>query len=291
MSNPDDLDDGLLYDYEDKIELQDEEILNEKKRSLKAADESNLLSSVRDREPSSQDVDNNVTDDGDDKHISKRQKKLKNSKLHQKKKEQVAYQIQQLKSLPLGSSELIIEYFATLIREKNPDLSALELNDLYFKKTDFISTAKFDSMDRNLVNFPTFLAQFSKSPKTVILSMSNLRVADVCRSVGGSKMAIKLFAKNKLKDDIETVENIFKDKKNKKNQNLKYFVATPTRMLNILEATEVLFQGKDKLDIIIDASYLDMKKNSILSNENTAVLCKVLKLFLEKKSSVKILLY
>lgn len=55
-------------------------------------------------------------------------------------------------------------------------------------------------------------------------------------------------------------------------------------MQKIIEATDLLFQGKEKLDIILDASYLDPKDNTILSFENAAVLCQVLKTFLNKKA-------
>ena len=68
-------------------------------------------------------------------------------------------------------------------------------------------------------------------------------------------------------------------------------MATPTRLEKLLESTELFFEGKDKLDIILDASYLDSKKNSLLDSENTKVLCKVLRTMLDKKSSVKVLLY
>ncbi|CCC66702.1 hypothetical protein NCAS_0A01440 [Naumovozyma castellii] len=299
MSNPDDLDDGLLYEYDDAVDAEpieetEEDQLNDRKRPLENE-------GVATQENTS--IEERGDDNVDESHLSKRQKKLKNSKLHQKKKEQVEYQINQRKSIPKASSEAIVEYLATLIREKNPDLSALELNELYFKKTDFISTEKFN-VDRNLVNFPQFLLQFSKAPKSVILSMSNIRVADVYRSVEGNNNAIKLFAKNKLKDDLQSVEDILgdkkskgegKDKKKKKGSmrynNLKYFISTPTRMKSLLESTDAFFQGKDKLDIILDASYLDPKNNSLLSSDNTIVLCEILKLILEKKSSVKILLY
>lgn len=62
--------------------------------------------------------------------------------------------------------------------------------------------------------------------------MSNIRVADVYRSLNGGKNCVKLFSKSKLKDDIATVERLLTDssKKSNKNKDSLYFIATPTRM-------------------------------------------------------------
>ena len=284
MSNPDDLDDGLLYDYEsdhgehqgptEGSDLEEEFSAETKKRAIE--DES--------------DKERPLEDEGDNKGLSKRQKKLKSSKFHEKKKEQLEYEVGRRKNLPKSSPETIAEYLATLIREKNPDLSALELDELYLKKSDFLSTEKLDK-DRCLANFSDFVNEFSRAPRALVLSMSNIRVADVFRSLNGSKSCLKLFSKNKLKDDIASLEQALDKTSNKKFKDIKYLISTPTRMSKILENTDVLFQGKEKLDIILDASYLDPKKDTLLSSENTIILCKVLKAILEKKSSVKILLY
>ncbi|KAL3235155.1 hypothetical protein RNJ44_02943 [Nakaseomyces bracarensis] len=229
-------------------------------------------------------------EDDEERPLSKRQKKLqKRGKLSQKKKELVEYETTKKKSIPKSTPEEIADYFASLIRDKNPDLSAIELQDMYLKKSDFLSTEKYDET-RNLNNFPAFMTQFSRAPRAIVFSMSNIRVADVFRSLEGSKQCVKLFAKNKLKDDVKSVEEVLSGS-NKKMSKIKYFVSTPTRMEKILETTEALFQGKEKLDIILDASYLDPKNNSLISFENTLILCKVLKTIMEKKSSVKILLY
>lgn len=277
MSNPDELEDGLLYNYESETEHQsvaegsdreEEEVKDTKKRV--------------------------VEDEGDNKVLSKRQKKLKSSKFHERKREQLEYEIERKKNLPRSSPEAIAEYLAALVREKNPKLSALELEELYLKKSDFLSTEKLDK-DRSLENFSSFVDEFSRAPRALILSMSNIRVADVSRSLNGSKNCLKLFSKNKLKDDVASLELAMEKKSDKKSdkkfRDIKYFVSTPPRVSKILENTEVLFQGKEKLDIILDASYLDPKKDTLLSSDNTIILCKVLKDILEKKSSVKILLY
>ena len=173
--------------------------------------------------------------------MSKRQKKLqKKSKFIEKKKEESQYIVSQRKSIPTSSPEKIIEYLTALIREKNPDLSALELEELYFKKKDFLSTEKFDT-ERKLTDFSAFMQKFSVAPKKIVFSMSNIRVADVYRSLNGGKNCVKLFSKSKLKDDIATVERLLGDnsKKSKSNDSF-YFIATPTRMQKIIEETELL---------------------------------------------------
>ena len=291
MSNPDDLDDGLAYDFDAehepisdaKVDSPSSNVLQ--KRSIEEDDDDVDYTDGKKVERNSED------DSG--RPVSKRQKKLqKKSKLIEKRKEESQYIVSQRKAIPASSPEKITEYLTTLIREKNPELSALELEELYFKKNDFLSTEKFDA-ERRLSNFPAFIQKFSVAPKKIVFSMSNIRVADVYRSLNGGKNCVKLFSKSKLKDDIATVERLLADKpkKSKNNRDTLYFIVTPTRMQKIIEATDLLFQGKEKLDIILDASYLDPKDNTILSFENAAVLCQVLKTFLNKKSSVKILLY
>lgn len=316
MSNPDDLDDGLVYDFSGQEDNSisdlpsDNEVGNIKESDNKL--DTTTKSRKRDNE-FSEDDDRNV------EKLSKRQKKLQNSKFREKKKEKIEYEINQKKLIPRSNTDTISEYFIKLIRSKNPNLSALELDNLYLKKNDFISTEPFKD-ERDLNNLAKFIINYSKAPNVIIFSMSNMRVADVFRQLGGSKTSVKLFAKNKLDQDITTVTNILnnnatnttdknqkngnlRNKKQKKNKNssptpisssstsIKYFIATPTRMEKILESTDVFFQGKDKLDIILDASYLDNKSNSLISFENSMTLCKVLKTIIDNKSSVKILLY
>lgn len=299
MSNGDDLDDGLIYEVDTDFNSALVESPQEQEQEQEQqAPGQETLAGKRQLE---ENTESDQKSTNDSKPLSKRQKKLASSKLHQKKLEKMEYEKQQKKNVPTMSSESIAEYLATFIRERNPDLSALELDELYFKKSDFISTERYEK-ERNLDNFQDFINTFSKSPRALVFSVSNIRVADAFRSLGGSKQAVKLFSKNKLKEDLERVNMLLgeiekeakgaKNKKNKKQQKaLKYFVATPARMAKIIESTDLFFQGKDKLDIFLDASYLDPKTNSVLTSEDGMVLCKVLKEFLKKKSSVKILLF
>lgn len=295
MSNPDDLDDGLVYDFSETEDnnVSDSNIEQNNNNEEEAKSVKNGSEQPSKKREASDGAEESKT-------LSKRQKKLQGSKLRQKKQEQLEFEINKKKTIPKSKPDAIAEFFATFIREKNPNLSALELDDLYLKKADFLSTQSF-VRERTLDNFATFMIKFSKAPKAIVFSMSNMRVADVSRSLGGGKATVKLFAKNKLEQDVYMVNTLLgdakdnkkpKDKKGKKDVNgIRYFVATPNRMEKILETTDAIFQGKDKLDIILDASYLDNKDNSLISFENTMILCKVLKKILDNKSSVRVLLY
>lgn len=282
MSNPDDLDDGLLYDYSsggEQVEEENEEIEHTEPAKESPSDgiaekKRTLIDEEREEE----------------RPMSKRQKKLsKRSKLIEKKKESHEYEKNRKMTLPKSTPEEVSAYFSTLIREKNPDLSAIELEEKYLKKTDFLSTAKY-TQERTLENFPDFIKQFSKAPKTIIFSLTNLRVADVFRTLNKERTCVKLFAKNKLKDDLKMVDMVF-DTKNKKFSNIRYFVCTPTRLSKIIETNDSFFQGKDKLDIILDASFLDPKENTLLTADDAITLATTLRILLDKKSSVKVLLY
>ncbi|SCV03592.1 LAMI_0H09406g1_1 [Lachancea mirantina] len=272
MSLADDLDDGLSYQFEDPNEKLPES-------------DPGKTSSKRPLE------DENVNEPP--KKVSKRKQKLEKSKLHEKKLEKLEYEKLQKKLLPRLSSEELAEHIASLIRSKNPSLSALELDELYLKKSDFIATSDYDK-DRTLENFADFVSKHSNAPRAIVFSVSNIRVADVFRSLGGSKNAIKFFSKNKYNDDLKAAEELWNGPKKSKGKAalpLKYILTTPSRMSRIIKNTDALFSGKDKLDIIIDASYLDPKMNTIFTGEDNGVLVSTLKEFTTKKSSVKIILF
>ncbi|CDO94620.1 unnamed protein product [Kluyveromyces dobzhanskii CBS 2104] len=307
MVYADDLDDGLDYQVNDVAE---NEISDNESVTLASGNESDEVTIGEAKRPL--DTDDHVkpvSAEDSEKPLSKRQKKLANSSFYQKKLERMEYEKSQKQNLPKGSTEKIVEYLATSIRDKNPDLSALELDELYFKKQDFISTERFEK-ERTLDNFQDFINNFSKSPRAIVLCQSNIRVADIYRSLSGHQAAVKLFSKTKLKDDVTRVESLLapkKDSKSEKKKNnrfnkngkgktdpsavVKYFISTPNRLQKIVESTDLFFQGKEKLDIFVDASYLDPKNNTIFTSDDSAILYNLLKEFLKKKTSVKILLY
>ena len=189
MVHADDLDDGLVYEVND---AQDDDVVSDGELvELDKDNDSNTADEVSEnkRALDTEDNGNTLSTEESEKPLSKRQKKLANSSLHQKKLERMAYEKAQKENLPKASVDKIIEYLATSIRDKNPDLSALELDELYFKKQDFLSTEKYEK-DRSLNNFQDFIHTFSKSPRSIILSQSNIRVADVYRSVNGHQTAV-----------------------------------------------------------------------------------------------------
>ncbi|SSD58623.1 related to Protein CMS1 [Saccharomycodes ludwigii] len=308
----DDLNDGLEYDFDgDIVSEQDEQTATASHLDNKRPNEG---SDDEDEEEKSQ--------------LSKRKKKKQSSKLHEKKLEKLKFDINQRRSLFNKTPQEIVDYLATLIRGKNPNLSAIELDELYFKKSDFLNISWDKQADNielhDLTLLPDFVVQYLKAPKVIVFALSNVRVADIYRTLNnpnkfGGK-AIKLFSKNKLKQDLDMLTKISsglnnttidsakknnttnkknnnkllqknKEQKNIIGNNIRFLIATPNRMQKIIENTNCLFEGKDKLDILIDSSYLDSKTNSIFTSDDGMVLCKVLKEFLNKKSSVRIVLF
>ncbi|OEJ80877.1 Protein CMS1 [Hanseniaspora osmophila] len=282
--NADDLDDGLDYDFNsgvvsadegETIALSDNE--NSYKRKLSHGDD----------EPNKKTISE---DSANQAPLSKRQKKLQNSKFHNKKKEKMEFEKSQRLALSTLSGEDIAENLNKMIGLWYPDLSPLELEELYFKKTEFIPTTSYTE-PRTAENFQDFVTKFTKAPKAIVFCSTNIRVADVFRNLGGSKQCLKLFSKNKLKEDLERLEELSQEKKKPHHNEIKYFISTPNRMEKIVKESPVFFQGKDKLDIIIDSSYLDPKTDTIFTSLDGKVLCSVLKKIIKEKSSVKILLY
>ncbi|AET39869.1 Cms1p Ecym_5079 [Eremothecium cymbalariae DBVPG len=301
MSYGDELDEGLEYELEPIFDYSDATGQTSSKEQLNIeGNEENAIkkasfTSRSDKRPISDDQDHDMN--SGQKPLSKRQKKLSASKLHQKKKERMEFEIEQKKQIPGKSPQAIVDYIASVIREKNPDLSALELEEIYLKKSDFVSTESYDK-GRNLATFQEFANSYSKAPMAIVFAVSNIRVADLFRSLGGSASALKLFSKSKLKEDLEKVDRLLgkgtltstdnrRNKKIKKMESpstaIKYYISTPARMAKLFEQTDLFFQGKHKLDIILDASYLDPKTNSLFTSEDGTLLCKVLNTLLKKK--------
>ncbi|ANB15049.1 Cms1p [Sugiyamaella lignohabitans] len=107
------------------------------------------------------------------------------------------------------STSLIADYIAGKVRRRNPDLSTVELNELYLHESQFVDTSDFVE-SRSLENLPKFLNQYFepvlsasvKEKLVVVLSLSALRVCDVTRGLKAVKGgAIKLIKKNSTKYD------------------------------------------------------------------------------------------
>ncbi|KAL6949797.1 hypothetical protein ACO0QE_000459 [Hanseniaspora vineae] len=282
--NADDLDDGLDYDFNSGIVSADEG------ETIASSDNENTNKRRLSQDDGAINKKTNSVESANQAPLSKRQKKLQNSKFHLKKKEKMEFEKSQRLALSTLSGEEIAENLNKMIGLWYPDLSPLELEELYFKKTEFIPTTSYME-PRTVENFQDFVTKFTKAPKAVVFCSTNVRVAEVFKNLGGSTQSLKLFNKNKLKDDLAKLEELSQGKKKPHHNDIKYFISTPNRIDKIIQESAFFFQGKEKLDIIIDSSYLDAKTNTIFTSLDGKVLCSVLKKIIKEKSSVKILLY
>lgn len=293
----DDLDDGLEYNVE-----------------FSSGEEINSDSELED--------DNNASDEESKKAKTEseanngKKRKAKTSKLQEKKKVKMEMDIAQKKNLSKESStDVIADFINNKISQKNPNLSTLELSELYFNKTDFRSTSEFDEEKRSLDNLTKFiLGRFknmlpshdkknkkNKNKKNkkedkshessindkdeaeerkfiAIVSMSALRACDIhraTREISGS--SLKLINKNKLDVDLKLV----------KTTRSRILCCTPGRLLKVLNS-EDLELNKDEIKIIIvDNSYLDQKQQNIWDIKETPEALSIL----TKEGGSKIYLY
>lgn len=277
----DDLDDGLVYDFD---------VTDDKKSG--------------DSEEEVQDVSDEPKESatGSEEKEDNSKKRKKNDKLKEKKRLKMEIDTNQKKNISLESStDIIADYLNNRLTQKNPDLSALELSELYFKKSDIRSTAEFTE-ERNLENLPKFISskfknmlpekkKGSKNKKNdkkdvenderkfiVILSMSALRACDVhraTRELAGS--SIKLINKNKLPNDLKIL----------KTTNSRVLCCTPGRLLKILNNNDGELKKEELKILIVDNSFLDPKLQNVWDiAETTATLG-----LLTKEANSKIYLY
>lgn len=219
-------------------------------------------------------------------------------KLQEKKKLKMAMDMDHKKNLSRESApEAIADYINDSIRKHNPDLSALELAELYFKKTDFRSTADFADA-RTLANLALFVsARFGNMlPSTTpgkknakklkkakkdkkngwndkphddqgaerkfiaVLSMSALRACDVhraLRDIPGS--SLKLINKNKLNVDLKLVASTWS----------RVLCCTPGRLTKVLGDEALVLKADEIKIILMDNSYLDQKMQNIWDIKET----------------------
>lgn len=229
-------------------------------------------------------------------------KKRKTSlKLQEKKKLKMAMDMDHKKNLSRESApEAIADYINDAIRKRNPDLSALELAELYFKKTDFRSTADFADA-RTLANLAQFVsvrfgnmlpsstpgkkntkaakklkkAKKDKKPWAdqpdadqppaerkfiAVLSMSALRACDVHRAL------------TDLPGSSLKLIN-----KNKLNVDLKLVASTwsrvlcctPGRLAKVLADDALVLKADEIKIILMDNTYLDQKMQNIWDIKET----------------------
>jgi len=209
-------------------------------------------------------------------------------------------------SLPV---EQILQYFNINLKNEEDESKPPFL----FSKNDFKDTASYKKEDRKLTKFndflQTFINQKDAKTKTIIIAATNIRVADIHRAVQmtedetNSKVlkGIKLFNKNKLKQDIDTIVNISKSK-DEKYKLAKNYITTPVRLMTILDTMKgdkkydnLWLKDKSKLDIVVDVQFLinSAKNVSIINDFQTVYqLLDVLKTLKQiKGNSLRIVLY
>lgn len=207
-------------------------------------------------------------------------------------------------SLPV---EQILQYFNVNMNSEENETPFL------FSKNDFKDTSIYKKEDRKLTKFnkflETFINQRDAKTKTVIIAATNIRVADIYRAVQmnddetSSKVikGVKLFNKNKLKQDIDTIVNISKSK-DEKYKLVKNYITTPVRLMTILNTIKedkkydnLWLKDKSKMDIVVDVQFLinSAKNVSIINDFQTVYqLLDVLKALKQiKGNSLRIVLY
>lgn len=263
----DDLDDGLAYDE-------------------------TLVASDVETEPSGA----VFSDDNAEVEEPNLKKRKKSSKLQDKKRLKMEMDMERKKNLSLETTpEVIAEYLNNRIRDKNSDLSTLELAEKYLNKTDIRSSAEFTE-NRTLDNFSKYFnSRFSnmlpntkanktskkkKAPETepqsereeqrkfiAVLSMSAIRACDVHRAVKdllGS--SLKLINKNKIEVDLKLIGTT----------RSRVLCCTPGRLLKVLENEDAQLTKDEIKIVILDNSYLDKKCQNVLDIKETTEALKYL---------------
>ncbi|KAK6200084.1 U3-containing 90S pre-ribosomal complex subunit-domain containing protein [Scheffersomyces amazonensis] len=280
MPAADDLDDGLSYD----VEFSEPEGNDASNSEFENNDES-------DNEVTAS-TTTTTTDEVSNEPESKKRKKTTN-KLQEKKRLKVEMDIHQKKNLSLESdAQVITDYINNKILRKNSDLSALELSELYFKKSDIRSSSEF-SDKRNLDGLSKFITgRFSnmlpesskkKNKKSknknknknknnetsvsneerkfiAIVSMSAIRACDIHRATKDlSGSSLKVINKNKIEVDLKLL----------KTTNSRILCCTPGRLLKVLNNEDKAIKQEEIKVIIVDNSYLDVKSQNIWDIKET----------------------
>ncbi|ABN67353.1 Predicted DEAD-box-containing helicase [Scheffersomyces stipitis CBS 6054] len=239
-----------------------------------------------------------------------KKRKAKSTKLQEKKRLKMEMDTDQKKNLSKESStETIVDYINTKIRQKNSDLSALELGELYFNKSDIRSTSDFNVETRNLDNLSKFIvARFknmlpstgSKKEKKnkksssqkkskeytdpneerkfiAIISMSAIRACDIHRAtkeLAGS--SLKVINKNKIEVDLKLL----------KTTTSRVLCCTPGRLIKVLDNEDQVLKKEEIKIVVVDNSYLDSKQQNIWDIKETTDALKSL-----TKNGSKVYLY
>lgn len=169
---------------------------------------------------------------------------------------------------------LLSDTFAQAIaRHKGRDSTAVELSDLAIPSRAFFDTSTFDK-PHIATNLPSFLERYVEGgreelsscrrkncPHTLVVTCSGIRVADLYRELlhfnrEGTKVS-KFIAKHmKLKDNIHYLGQT----------KVGIAIATPQRLADLIEQDALKLE--DVKRIVVDASYRDDKKRTILTMDD-----------------------
>ncbi|KAG7885312.1 hypothetical protein KL936_005376 [Ogataea polymorpha] len=252
----DSLNDGLDYNYnssDDQIE-----------------------SLVHNQETSSSDPEGQVEDHNHSKnhetHNVGKKRKRKSDKLSQKKRQKMLLDMEQKRNLAKEVPSVIAEKLAAKIRQRFPDLSPLELGELYIGKSAIVDTQSF-VLERNLDNYKNYIQTQLKrvlqdKGYILVVSISAIRACDIFRAVKCLPIgSLKVISKNKLQDDLKVL----------KESKARLLIGTPGRISRILETENTPLTFKMIDAIICDSSFLDSKLQNIWDyDESFALVRKVL---------------
>ncbi|KAL6453344.1 CSM1 Protein CMS1 [Candida maltosa Xu316] len=255
----DDLDDGLEYDV--GLSESEEVDVPETETPLDL-----------DEEEKEQKPEEEVTP------VSRKRRNSESNSLKEKKKIKMEMDIESKKNLSLEENP------------ENQNLSALELTELYFNKSEIRSTSDFKET-RNLDNLGKFITTKFKNmlpkgsnnkkdnkkkkgnkknqtnetdnePKDdqeerkfiAIVSMSAIRACDIHRATKDlSGSSLKIINKNKLSVDLKLV----------KTTRSRVLCCTPGRLIKVLNNEDSELSKNEIKIVIVDNSYLDTKKQNI----------------------------
>ncbi|KAI5958051.1 hypothetical protein KGF57_002859 [Candida theae] len=295
----DDLDDGLEYD----VQYSDAE-------GDLVTSQPSTTENVSQDEPTKADDESNP-------HKRKRQ----SSNLKEKKKMKMELDTQQKKNISFEESpEVIAEFINSKISRKHTKLSALELSELYFTKSDIRSTSEF-TKPRTLDNLSEYINQRfknmlpgkqqdkpNKNKNKSKNKNKNKKGGEARKDTDGevhkseesrkfiaivSMSAIRACDVHRATKDLNgsSLKLINKNKldvdlKLVKSTRSRVLCCTPGRLQKVLNSSESQLQKDEVKIILVDNSYLDQKKQNIWDIKETFEVLKDL-----TKQGSKIYLY
>lgn len=180
-----------------------------------------------------------------DQPASKKRKKT-TDKLKEKKRVKMEQDMQKKKDMSLSDSGELSTFFTQLLMKQNSDATQLD----YFKKSDFVDASNYKQL-RTTDNFKDFTDKYNKG-LTIVIAINRQRIGELFKALGPKAKALKVGKgyEFKMRDDT------------------KYIIGTVERILN-LDLTQHAIKS-----IILDASYQDMKTNSVLDEPKLTLLLK-----------------